>query len=141
MMRHSDITTTLGNVTTFTYTGQTKTESVLSFNAGATVVDMLTTSASLGRQFLLQTRQAPVLPTLIQSRHFMTHSVDKRAKASLTPELQVKRPLPAPRLKQPFDGVDLALGKRLISAQHCDSGNRTARLGSEIGNGCAVGIR
>jgi RHS repeat-associated protein len=57
--RRASVTDPSGAVTTFTYSGATSVESVLSFNGGASAVDVLTTVDGLGREHLQQTRQAP----------------------------------------------------------------------------------
>jgi RHS repeat-associated protein len=49
----------LGNVTNFTYTGQTSVESSMLFNGGSSTVDVLSTSDSLGRPHLVQVKQSP----------------------------------------------------------------------------------
>lgn len=49
----------LNNITTFTYTGATKVESVLPIFAGASSVDSYSTLDSMGRSYIKQKRQAP----------------------------------------------------------------------------------
>jgi YD repeat-containing protein len=53
-----------GNVTNFTYTGQTEVESALNFNSGNSTVDVLSVLDGLGRASLSQRRQSPASSTL-----------------------------------------------------------------------------
>ena len=49
----------IGNVTNFTYTGQTAVESSLLFNSSSSTVDVLSTADSLGRPHLVQVKEGP----------------------------------------------------------------------------------
>ena len=57
--RPASTTDQAGNVTSFSYLSPTRTESTMTFNAGASVVDHLVQLDGLGRQIVSQTRQAP----------------------------------------------------------------------------------
>jgi RHS repeat-associated protein len=48
-----------GNVTNFTYTGQTSVESSMLFNSNNSTVDVLSTADSLGRPHLVQVKESP----------------------------------------------------------------------------------
>ena len=57
--RPASVTDPTSAVTNYTYPSQTQAESVLSFNGGASASDSLLTTDGLGRQLLVQIRQAP----------------------------------------------------------------------------------